>query len=272
MSSVSQRKTVTIRDLLAKKQAEQPISMLTAYDASFAARIDATGIDSVLVGDSLGNVILGHDTTLPVTIADMVHHTAAVRRGLEHALLIADLPFLSYSSAEQALGSAHRLLAEGGASMVKLEGGGPMVDVVAALCANGVAVCGHLGLTPQHVHQLGGFRYQGKNDAAQQLMRSEALALQDAGASLLVLECVPEAFAGSLTAELHIPVIGIGAGRQVDGQVLVLYDMLGITTGKRPGFSQDFLAEHGSIQAALQAYVDAVHGGVFPTEQHVLAR
>ena len=271
MSSASQRKNVTIRDLQAKKQAGEPISMLTAYDASFAARIDATGIDCVLVGDSLGNVILGHNTTLPVSVDAMVHHTAAVARGTQHALLLADMPFLSYSSAELALRSAHRLLAEGGASMVKLEGGGAIVDVVAALCQHGVAVCAHLGLTPQHVHRLGGFRYQGKNDAAQQLMRTQAHALQDAGASLLVLECVPEGFAGELTAELHMPVIGIGAGRKVDGQVLVLYDMLGITSGKRPRFSHDFLADNGSIQAALQAYVDAVHAGEFPTPQHVLA-
>ncbi len=271
MSSASQRKTVTIRDLQAKKQAGQPISMLTAYDASFAARIDATGIDSVLVGDSLGNVILGHDTTLPVSVDDMVHHTAAVARGMQHGLLIADMPFLSYSSVDTALRSAHRLLAAGGASMVKLEGGGRIVEIVAALCENGVAVCAHLGLTPQHVHQLGGFRYQGKSEDAQQLMRTHAHALQDAGASLLVLECVPEGFAGALAAELSIPVIGIGAGRKVDGQVLVLYDVLGITSGKRPRFSHDFLADNGSIQGALQAYVDAVHEGQFPQPQHVLA-
>ncbi len=272
MSSANQRKTVTILDLLAKKQAGKPISMLTAYDASFAARIDATGIDTILVGDSLGNVILGYDTTLPVTVADMVHHVAAVRRGVTHALLIADMPFLSYSTPTQALRNAHRLLGTGGASMVKLEGGGAIVEVVAALSQNGVAVCGHLGLTPQHVHQLGGFRYQGKSAEAQQLMRAQAHALQDAGASLLVLECVPEAFAGSLAAELRIPVIGIGAGRKVDGQVLVLYDILGITTGKRPGFSHDFLRDHGNVQAAIKAYVDAVHNGEFPQPQHVLAK
>ncbi len=272
MSSTTATKSVTIRDLLAKKQAGEPISMLTAYDASFARRIDATGIDTVLVGDSLGNVILGHDTTLPVTVSDMVHHVSAVHRGIQRALLIADMPFLSYSSEATAVHSAQRLLGEGGASMVKLEGGGITVAIVHALCQQGVAVCAHLGLTPQHVHQLGGFRYQGKNDDAQQLMREQALALQAAGASMLVLECVPEAFAGALATELTIPVIGIGAGREVDGQVLVLYDMLGITTGRRPGFSQDFLADSGDVQAALQAYVDAVHQRRFPQAQHVLAK
>ncbi len=226
----------------------------------------------MLVGDSLGNVILGHDTTLPVTMDDMVHHVRAVSRGMHSALLIADMPFLSYSNTALAVHNAHRLLAEGGASMVKLEGGGAIVEVIAALCENGVAVCGHLGLTPQHVHQLGGFRYQAKNEQARELMHTQALALQDAGASLLVLECVPEAFAAEVAAALDIPVIGIGAGGKVDGQVLVLYDILGITTGKRPGFSHDFLADNGNIQAALQAYVDAVHGGEFPTPQHVLVR
>jgi 3-methyl-2-oxobutanoate hydroxymethyltransferase len=271
MSSPSSQRALSIRDLRAKKAAGQPISMLTAYDASFGARVDATGIDSILVGDSLGNVVLGHDSTLPVTVDDMVHHVAAVRRGVSRALLIADMPFLSYATPDRALDAAHRLLGEGGASMVKLEGGGPVVDAVAALTASGVAVCAHLGLTPQHVHRLGGYRFQARDADGREALAQAARALQDAGASLLVLECVPESVAGELAAELDMPVIGIGAGRHVDGQVLVLYDVLGITPGHRPGFSEDFLSGRDSIQAALQAYVDDVHAGRFPDERHVLA-
>ncbi len=263
-------KKVTVPGLGAMKQGDQSIVMLTAYDASFARRVDAAGVDCVLVGDSLGNVIQGRDSTLPVTVDHMVYHVDAVRRGLERALLIADMPFMSYHDRPTAMQSAARLMSAG-AEMVKLEGGSAVVDRVSELVAQGIPVCGHLGLTPQHVHQLGGYRVQGRDDALARVLREDAVALENAGAGLLVLECVPTALAASVAERLRIPVIGIGAGPDVDGQVLVLYDVLGISSGPRPRFVRDFMSGRDSIDAALAAYAEAVRDGSFPDAEHSYA-
>ncbi|MHB8446533.1 MAG: 3-methyl-2-oxobutanoate hydroxymethyltransferase [Rudaea sp.] len=266
--SSATRSAITVPQLHAMKGKGEKIVMLTAYDASFAAQCDAAGVDAVLVGDSLGMVVQGHASTLPVSVDDMVYHTAAVARGVASALLIADMPFMSFRDADTALRNAGRLLAEGGAAMVKLEGAGYVLDVAGALARHAMPVCAHLGLTPQSVHKLGGYRVQGKSrDAAAQLM-ADARALADAGADLLVLECVPAALAKRVTQEIPIPTVGIGAGADCDGQVLVLYDMLGITPGKRPKFSKDFLAGRGSIGDAIRAYAEAVRNGSFPAAEH----
>lgn len=259
---------VTVPGLKKLKAEGQRITMLTAYDASFARLVDAAGVDCVLVGDSLGNVIQGLDNTLGVTVADMVYHVAAVRRGLERALLVADLPFLSYHDRASALNSAG-LLMRAGAEMVKLEGGAAQVSQVSALVEQGIPVCAHLGLTPQHVHQLGGYRVQGRDASAAERLRQDAQALEQAGATLLVLECVPAELAREVTDSLTIPVIGIGAGPRVDGQVLVLYDVLGISPSPRPRFVKDFMQAQGDIPAALAAYVEAVQSGDFPAAEHI---
>jgi 3-methyl-2-oxobutanoate hydroxymethyltransferase len=213
-------------------------------------------------------VVQGHASTLPVSVDEMVYHSAAVARGLTHSLLLADLPFMSFSSVDTALRSAARLMAQGGAAMVKVEGADYVLEVIDALARRAVPVCAHLGLTPQSVHKLGGYRVQGKTKAAAEHLLADAKAVEYAGADLLVLECVPAALAARISAELTIPTIGIGAGVDCDGQVLVLYDMLGITPGKRPRFSRDFLAGQQSIGDAIRAYAAAVRSGEFPDAEH----
>ena len=250
---------------LRKMKAEHnKIAVLTAYDASFSHALEQAGVDVILVGDSLGMVIQGQESTLPVTIDDMVYHTQNVVRGSEKVFVIADMPFMSYANAEQAIQNAACLMAEGGAQMVKLEGGAVVADTVKQLTERGIPVCAHLGLLPQSVHRLGGYRVQGRDaEDAEQLIR-DAQTLQDVGADMLVLECVPADLAARVTAIVDIPVIGIGAGKDCDGQVLVLYDMLGLTPGKRPRFSHDFLADTGAIPAAISKYVQDVKSGQFP--------
>jgi 3-methyl-2-oxobutanoate hydroxymethyltransferase len=262
------RPKITVPQLRDMKASRDKIVMLTAYDAGFAAQCDLGGVDAVLVGDSLGMVVQGRESTLPVTLDDIVYHTAAVARGLSTALLIADLPFMTYRDPDTALRSSARLLAEGGAAMVKLEGADYVLEVIHALETHEVPVCAHLGLTPQSVHKLGGYRVQGKGKPAAERLLADAKAVQDAGAALLVLECVPAALAQRITADLQIPTIGIGAGVDCDGQVLVIYDMLGITPGKRPRFSKDFLSGRGSIAEAIKAYAKAVRAGTFPGPEH----
>jgi len=257
--------TATLRRL---KERGEKISCVTAYDASFTHLLEEAGVEVVLVGDSLGMVVQGHDSTLPVTMEDMIYHAACVARAGRSALRIVDMPFMSYRRVDQALENAARLMREGGAQMVKLEGGEAVVDIVQALTTQGIPVCAHLGLTPQSVHQLGGYRVQGREATAAQRLHDDALRLQEAGASVLVLECIPAALARQVSAGLHIPTIGIGAGPDCDGQVLVLYDLLGITPGKRPSFSHDFLADAADIPAALRAFVEAVKAGRFPDAQH----
>jgi len=259
---------INLPELRDRKRRGEKIVVVTAYDASFAAAADAAGIDIVLVGDSLGMVVQGQTSTLPVTTDQMVYHTAAVARGLRRALLIADMPFLSARDVATGLSTARRLMSEGGAAMVKLEGSGWASEVIRALSERDVPVCAHLGLTPQSVHKLGGYRVQGREDAAAAHLKSAAREVQDAGADLLVLECVPAALAAEITRDLTIPTIGIGAGVDCDGQVLVMYDLLGLTTGRRPRFVKDFLAGNDSITGALRAYASAVRKREFPAAEH----
>jgi 3-methyl-2-oxobutanoate hydroxymethyltransferase len=259
---------VTIRSLQQRKRAGQKIVCLTAYDASFARLLDQAGVDVVLVGDSLGMVIQGLDSTLPVTVDEMRYHSQAVSRGLSQALLMVDMPFLSYSTPQQALANAGVFMKQAGAQMVKLEGGSEQADIVRCLTQQGIPVCAHLGLQPQRVHKLGGYRVQGRDDAAAEHMLSEALALEQAGADVMLLECVPETLARRITKALAIPVIGIGAGPGCDGQILVLYDILGISFGRVPKFSRNFLDGAGGVEAAISAYIEAVRAGDFPAAEH----
>lgn len=266
MSSKAPHRT-TVTTLRKMKHEGEKIAMLTAYDASFARVLDENGVDVILVGDSLGMVIQGHETTVPVTMDDMVYHSRAVAKVCRSSLVISDLPFMSYTSPEMALHNSARLMQEGNAHMVKLEGGTPQVETVSRLARHGVPVCAHLGLQPQSVHKLGGYRVQGRDEAVAQQMLDDARALQDAGADLLVLECVPVALADRITQMLEIPTIGIGAGSGCDGQVLVLHDMLGLTP-RAPRFTQDFMASASTIPQAINHYVQAVKSGSFPQEQH----
>jgi 3-methyl-2-oxobutanoate hydroxymethyltransferase len=237
---------------------------LTCYDASFARLLDQAGVDVLLVGDSLGMVLQGHATTVPVTVDQMAYHAAAVARGRERALLVVDLPFMACATPERALDNAARLMREGAAQVVKLEGGEPLLETVRRLSEQGVPVCAHLGLLPQSVNRLGGYRFQGRDADSAERIRHEARAMQEAGAVLLVLECVPAALAREVSQSLTIPVIGIGAGGGCDGQVLVVYDMLGLNPGRPPSFSRDFLRGRGSVAEAVSAYVAAVRDGSFP--------
>lgn len=253
----------TINQLLKMKQDGQKFATITAYDATFAKLFDEEGIPAILIGDSLGMVIQGHSDTLPVTIDEMAYHTRCVRRGTTNALVIADLSFMAYADTASACQNAAKLMAAG-ASMVKIEGGEWLCDTVKQLNRNGIPVCGHLGLTPQSVHVFGGFRVQGRDlDQAEEIYRS-ALALQAAGIQLLVLECVPAALAERITKALRIPVIGIGAGNATDGQILVMHDAFGITSGYTPKFTKNFLAETGEIRAAVRQYMAQVADGSFP--------
>lgn len=259
---------VTLTTLRDMKRTGEKIACLTAYDASFARLIDDAGVEVILVGDSLGMVVQGRETTLPVTVDDIVYHSRCVARGRSRALLMVDMPFMSYATPEQALHNAARLMQEGGAHIVKLEGGAVQADIVRQLTERGIPVCAHLGLQPQSVHKLGGYRVQGREASAAQVMRDDARALQAAGADMLLLECVPVALAAEITLASEIPVIGIGAGPGCDAQVLVLYDMLGITLGKRPKFSKNFMQDNSTPQAAIAAYVQAVKHGAFPAPEH----
>ncbi len=260
----------TSATLVAMKQRGERIACLTCYDAAFCRVLETAGVDLLLVGDSLGMVLQGQPTTVSVTLDQMVYHTRCVSRVSERALVVADMPFMSYATPERALAAAERLMGEGGAVMVKLEGGASAVESVRQLTRFGAPVCAHLGLLPQSVHQLGGYRYQGRDAAAAAAIRADALALQDAGASMLVLECVPAELAAALSAELAIPVIGIGAGNRCDGQVLVLHDMLGLTPGRPPRFSRNFMEGCGSVPDAIGAYVAAVRSGAFPGPEQTL--
>lgn len=259
---------INLSNLRRMKQEGEKIAVLTAYDASFARLIEQAGVEVVLVGDSLGNVIQGRDSTVPVSVDDMVYHTNLVRNGSERVFIVADMPFLSYATAEMAIATAGRLMKEGGAQMVKLEGGAVMVETVRRLTSLSIPVCAHLGLLPQSVHKVGGYKIQGRDARDAEAMLADARAMDEAGADMLVLECVPQALAKQISEAVSMPVIGIGAGHDTDGQVLVLYDMLGITSGKRPSFSRDFLADTGSIEKALSAYVEQVKKGSFPAAEH----
>ena len=263
--------TITTSYLKDLKQRNEKITVLTSYDASFTKHIEDAGVEIILVGDSLGMVLQGHDSTIPVTVDDMVYHTSMVSHARERALLIADLPYHSYLNKEQALENAQRLMNEAGADMVKFEGAGELVPIAEHVIKNNIPVCGLLGLLPQSVEELGGYKVQGREQSAADRMIQDARALADVGVEIIVLECIPQLLAKHLTEEVDVITIGIGAGQDVSGQVLVLYDLLGITPGKRPKFSKDFLAGLGtgkSISAAIEAYVKAVKDLTFPAAEH----
>jgi 3-methyl-2-oxobutanoate hydroxymethyltransferase len=264
----SDRPPVTLSTLEQMKERREKIACLTAYDASFAVLLDAAGVDVVLVGDSLGMVIQGHDTTVPVTMDHMVYHCAAVARGLHRPFLMADLPFMSYPSRELALSNSVRLMQEGGARMIKLESGKGQTDIVEFLARHDIAVCAHLGLKPQSVHKTGGFRVQGRETAAAQRMLEDALALEASGADLVLLECIPSDLGRTIAEAVKVPVIGIGAGPDTDGQILVLYDILDITPGRKPRFVRNFMTGTDSPQEAAARYVQAVKSGDYPAPEH----
>ena len=264
----SGRPPVTLATLQRMRAGGEKIACLTCYDSSFATLLDAADVDVVLVGDTLGMVIQGHDTTVPVTMDHMVYHCAAVVRGLQRPFLIGDMPFMSYPTKELALANAVRLMQEGGAQMVKLESGGRQTEIVEFLAGHDIAVCAHLGLKPQSVHKTGGFRVQGRERETAARLLDEAKRLEAAGADIVLLECVPAQLGKAITAELHVPVIGIGAGPDVDGQILVLYDMLDITTGRRPRFVRNFMEGAGDSLEALKHYVRAVKQREYPGPEH----
>ncbi len=260
-------KRVTKRTFAQKKQAGEKIVMITAYDYTMAKLMDESGVDAILVGDSLGMVMLGYEDTVQVTMSDMVHHVKAVRRGAQHAMVVGDLPFLSYhGSVDAALENAGALM-RAGAACVKLEGGKSVCGKVRAMVDAGIPVMGHLGLTPQSVNQLGGFVYQGKTEQAAQQLVEDAKALEEAGAFSLVVECVPQALAGTLAQQLSIPVIGIGAGSQCDGQVLVYQDMLGMYGDITPKFAKQFAPVGDLIRQGVQQYAKEVREGTFPAQE-----
>ena len=261
---------VTSSTLLKFKQEGKKFTALTAYDASFAGAFDSEGIDVLLVDDSLGMVLQGHSDTLPVTVEDIAYHTRCVRQGIERCLLIADMPFMSYATVEQTLVNATALM-QAGANMVKVEGGHWLLESVTQLTERGIPVCAHLGLTPQSVNVFGGFKVQGRDSDNAQRILDEAKALEAAGAQLLVLECIPSSLAKTITEALTIPVIGIGAGKDTDGQILVMHDVLGISSGYIPRFSKNYLKQTGEIRAAVQAYIQEVADGTFPAEEHTFS-
>ena len=260
---------VTVTTLQAHKAAGEKFAVLAAYDATFAGLIEAAGVEVILVGDSLGMVLQGHDSTLPVTIDDMVYHTGCISRGCHRPLIIGDLPFGGYSTLEQTLTNAAALM-RAGANMVKLEGGEWLLESITAMTERGIPVCAHLGLTPQSVYAFGGFKVQGRHADQATAILADAKRVEAAGASMLVLECIPSELAARVTAALTIPVIGIGAGAVTDAQVLVLHDMLGLCDHK-PKFVRNFLAENDSVQSALKAYNDAVKEGSFPAAEHAFS-
>jgi len=268
MSTHADSKPWTVPMLAEAKRDRRRLAMLTCYDAGFARALDNAGVDLVLVGDSLGMVVQGRDSTLPVSVDDIVYHTACVARGLSRALLVADLPFQADASPARALDASTRCL-QAGAAMVKLEGAGHKLEAIGHLVEREIPVCAHLGLTPQSVLRLGGFKVQGREQAAAGRLLEDARLVAEAGASLLVLECVPTALARRITEASEIPTIGIGAGPHCDGQVLVLHDLLGLDSGhRRPKFVKDFLAEGGSVEGAVRAFAEAVRDGRFPDAAH----
>jgi 3-methyl-2-oxobutanoate hydroxymethyltransferase len=262
------RPPVTLSTLARMKADGEKIASLTCYDASFAVLLDAADVDVVLVGDSLGMVVQGHSTTVPVTMDQMVYHCACVARGVQRAFLMGDLPFMSYPSRDVALSNSVRLMQDGGAQMVKLESGGKQADIVEFLASHDIAVCAHLGLKPQSVHKTGGFRVQGRERETAARLLEEARRLESAGADLVLLECIPASLGKTIAAELHVPVIGIGAGPDTDGQILVTYDMLDITTGRKPRFVRNFMQGASDNLDALKRYVHAVKQREYPAPEH----
>ncbi|QWE14303.1 3-methyl-2-oxobutanoate hydroxymethyltransferase [Polynucleobacter sp. AP-Sving-400A-A2] len=270
MGYLQGEKPITISKLLTMRAEGEKITMLTAYDSTMSALLNRSGVETILIGDSLGNVIQGHSSTTPVTVEQVAYHTECVARANTHAFIIADLPFASYGDPVQALDSAAELM-RAGADMVKLEGGDWQVDIIQYLVERSVPVCAHLGLLPQSVHILGGYKVQGKSKDAASLMLEQAIACEQAGAQMIVLEAIPSSLGKLITESLSIPTIGIGAGAHCSGQVLVLQDMLGISPGKPPKFVKNFMDSHTSIEAAVKAYVREVKSGKFPGPEHGFA-
>jgi 3-methyl-2-oxobutanoate hydroxymethyltransferase len=264
----SARPPVSLATLHKMRETGDKIACLTCYDASFAVLVDEADADVVLVGDSLGMVIQGHQTTVPVTMDDIVYHCRAVSRGLQRPLLMADLPFASFPSKNEALANSVRLMQEGGAAMVKLETGAGQIEIVEFLANHDIAVCAHLGLKPQSVHKTGGFRVQGRESEVADRMVADAKALESAGADVILLECIPSELGSRITQELQVPVIGIGAGPGTNGQILVLYDVLDITTGRKPRFVMNCMDGTGSNLEGLKRYVRAVKDGSYPAPEH----
>ena len=260
-------KAVTIHTLNAMREAGTKISMLTCYDASFASLMDRCGVEILLIGDSLGMVCAGHQSTLPVTMADMVYHTASVARGNKNALVMADLPFGAYATPESAFENAAQLI-RAGAHMVKLEGGAWLESTVRFLTERAIPVCAHLGLTPQSVHQMGGYKVQGKTTESAERLKSDAVLLAEAGAAIVLLEGIPRGLGKEVTDILAVPTIGIGAGPDTSGQVLVMHDMLGVFPGRKARFVKNFMDGQTSIEAAVAAYISAVKDGSFPAAEH----
>lgn len=258
---------ITPEKLLGMKSRGEKISSLTAYDASFAQILDEAGVEIVLVGDSLGMVLQGESTTLKVSMDDMVYHTTLVSRSCQRSMLVADMPHLSYETPEQALANALRFIDEAGAEVVKLEGGEDVIHIVQHLTGNNIQVCGHIGLQPQSVEKYGGFKVQGREEKDAEQILKDARALEESGAMMIVLECIPAVLAAKITAKIGIPTIGIGAGVDCDGQVLVIYDLLGIS-GRSPRMTKNFLADSGNIRDAVSNYVEAVKSASFPTDKH----
>ncbi len=263
----AQREPVTLTTLSAMRQRGERIAVLTCYDASFAALMDRCAVDILLVGDSLGNVVQGHGTTLPVTLSDISYHTTCVSRGNRTAFLASDMPFGTYATPDAAFRNAVKLM-RAGAEMVKLEGGAWLADTVQFLTTRGIPVFAHIGLTPQSVHQLGGFKVQGKTAESADRLKSDALSLQDAGASMLLLEAIPGTLGNEITGMLKIPTIGIGAGPECSGQVLVMHDMLGVFPGRKARFVRNFMIGQANIEGAIQAYIGAVKEKSFPAREH----
>jgi 3-methyl-2-oxobutanoate hydroxymethyltransferase len=270
MGYLQGEKPITISKLLAMRTEGEKITMLTAYDSTMSALLNRSGVETILIGDSLGNVIQGHSSTTPVTVEQVAYHTECVARANTHAFIIADLPFASYGDPVQALDSAAKLM-RAGADMVKLEGGDWQIDIIQYLVERSVPVCAHLGLLPQSVHILGGYKVQGKSKDAASLMLEQAIACEQAGAQMIVLEAIPSSLGKLITESLSIPTIGIGAGANCSGQVLVLQDMLGISPEKPPKFVKNFMDGHASIEAAVKAYVREVKSGKFPGPEHGFA-
>ncbi len=270
MSAQKKFTNVTVTSLRKMKEAGEKIASLTSYDSSFTRVMNDEGVDIVLVGDSLGMVVQGRQTTIPVTVDNIVYHSKAVRSTCKRPLLMVDMPFMSYHSTDKAIESAMQLMQKGHGQMVKLEGGQTEVKIVRKLSREGVPVCAHIGLQPQLVHKLGGYKVQGRDEQQAREMLDDAHKLQDAGADVMLLECVPSPLAAKITESLEIPVIGIGAGPQCDGQILVLHDILGLTP-KAPKFSKDFLLENGTIHKAIRAYVEQVKDGSFPSAEQSFA-
>jgi len=262
-------KKVTVPGIKAMKEQNDKITMLTAYDTPFARILDEAGVDILLVGDSVGSVVAGYTNTLPVTIDEMIYHTRAVVRGTERALVVIDMPFMSYQiSIEDAKRNAGRMIKESGAEAVKLEGGVNMKDIIEAICAIDIPVMGHIGLTPQSIHQMGGHKVQGKVEEQKRKIIEDAVAVEEAGAFAVVLECIPTELAQEITEQLSIPTIGIGAGVHCDGQVLVIHDLLGLLGDFRPSFVKSYVDLRKVISQAVEEYMKEVRNGAFPTEKH----